>query len=312
MRPLRLFPILHERPWGVRVLAPWLPGVEAARPIGEAWYTSNETPTSAGVTLGEVIAASGDSVLGAVPDDRRCPLLLKLLFTSERLSVQVHPDDQYAARHHGSRGKTEAWHVLDASPQAEVGVGFVRTLGREEAEAAARTGAIESLLDWRATRAGDTWLVPAGTVHAIGAGVVIAEIQEHSDVTYRLYDYGRPRPLHLEHGLEVSELGPYRLANTRRTLAVGRELLASCPYFRLERWEVRGSLSFSPCEPFYHLLLVIGGRGEYAGQPIAPGQAWLVPAASEPADWHLEGEALLMYTSDTPTTAFSDGDARPR
>ncbi len=137
-----------------------------------------------------------------------CPLLVKLLFTTERLSVQVHPDDEYAEEHHGSLGKTEAWYVLDATPPGEVAVGFRQTLTPDQFNAAVHSGEIENLLDWRKVQAGDIIYVPAGTVHAIGAGVTICEIQENSDITYRLYDYGRPRELHLEHGTKVSRVRP--------------------------------------------------------------------------------------------------------
>jgi mannose-6-phosphate isomerase len=224
--------------------------------------------------------------------------------------VQVHPDDEYAARHHDSRGKTEAWHVLEAAAGAEVGLGFVRGISRSEAVRAARTGEIAGLLDWRSTRRGDTWLVPAGTVHAIGAGLTIAEIQEQSDITYRIYDYGRPRELHLERGFDVAELGPYAPADGRAiSLGPSRQELTRCRYFRLERWQLRGSLRYSPArDDLFHLLMVVGGRGEYRGQPFGPGATWLVPARCDAETWQLDGEVLLMYASESPTSAFATQD----
>nr|MCU0256293.1 class I mannose-6-phosphate isomerase [Vicinamibacterales bacterium] len=198
----RLLPAFHERPWGVRSLAPWF-DLTPPNPVGEAWFTASACATSLGGTLGALIAASPRDLLGEAAFPGNEPLLLKLLFTSDRLSVQVHPDDHYARRHHGSAGKTEAWHVLRAAPGSRVGLGFTREVAVDEAREAARTGAIEGLLAWHPASAGDTFLVPAGTVHAIGAGLTLVEVQEPSDVTYRLYDYGRPRELHLEHGLTV-------------------------------------------------------------------------------------------------------------
>ena len=235
-----------------------------------------------------------------------CPLLLKFLFTSERLSVQVHPDDEYARAHHASLGKTEAWHVLEARADAALGLGFTRQLDRAEAVAAAESGAIERLLAWRPAVAGDTWLVPAGTVHAIGAGVTVVEVQEHSDITYRLYDHGRPRELHLERGFEVADLGPYAVENPRVPLGPGRERLATCAYFTLEHVEVDGMLRFEPGAPFYHLVVVSRGRGRIRGRPTEAGHVWLVPAAAEGCTIELQAGALLVaYTNAAPTSSFS-------
>ena len=189
-----------ERPWGVHDLRPWF-DYQPEKPVGEVWFNEESAP------------------------------LMKFIFTRERLSVQVHPDDAYAARRHGSPGKTEAWCILAAQPGACIGLGFRRTLSREEARQAALDGSIEELLDWRPVQPGDMYLVPAGTVHAIGPGLVLFEVQQPSDVTYRLYDYGRPRELHLESGFEVAHLGPYEGRNEPERI--------ECPYFRLERRTVR-------------------------------------------------------------------------
>lgn len=305
MLPRRLLPIFKERPWGVRSLAPWFPGVAPAAPVGEAWFTDNENRIKGGPTLGEAIAADPAGLLGREARGGLCPLLLKFLFTSERLSVQVHPDDAYARVHHDSLGKTEAWHVLEARADADLGLGFTRAVGRAEAVAAAKSGAIEHLLDWRRTKAGDTWLVPAGTVHAIGAGVTVVEVQENSDVTYRLYDYGRPRELHLDRGFEVADLGPYAVENPCVTIAPGRDRLTTCEYFTLERWRVGGALTFTPGAPFYHLVIVTAGQGQLAGRPVAPGHVWLIPASSQAFTLSLDhGEALIAYTSVEPTRSF--------
>jgi mannose-6-phosphate isomerase len=306
MHPLRLLPLFKERPWGVRSLAPWLTTPHAAAPIGEAWFTSNDNPIDGGPTLGAAIAADGAGLLGREARGGLCPLLLKFLFTSERLSVQVHPDDDYARAHHDSLGKTEAWHVLDARPGATLGLGFTRVLARDEAVEAAKSGAIEHLLDWRPTAEGDTWLVPAHTVHAIGAGVTVLEVQENSDVTYRLYDYGRPRELHLERGFEVSDLGPYEVTNTRVPLGAGRDRLTTCDYFTMERWTVDGRLAFAPGAPYYHLVVVAGGRGRIAGRETTQGDVWLVPARSDAFEIALDGGVLLLaYTGERPTESFS-------
>lgn len=185
----KLEPCFYERVWGTRSLAPWFPqaisGSSSTHPIGEVWFRTEEIP-----------------------------LLVKFLFTTQNLSVQVHPGDEYARKHHNSLGKTEMWHVLAAAPGAKIAAGFRHQVTAVQARAAAVSSEIEQLLAWHDAAPGDTFFIPAGTVHAIGAGLTICEIQQLSDVTYRLYDYGRlgldgkPRELHLGHGFAVSDLSP--------------------------------------------------------------------------------------------------------
>jgi mannose-6-phosphate isomerase len=170
----RLTPSLRERVWGRTCLSPWFP--DADRPIGEAWYLS----------------------------DRDLPLLVKLIFTSEKLSLQVHPDDGEGC----VRGKTEMWHILDAAPGATIALGFREPITRDRLVDSARSGEIERLVDWKPVHAGQTYFTPAHTVHAIGAGIVLCEIQQNCDITYRLYDYGRPRELHLDQAAPIADLGP--------------------------------------------------------------------------------------------------------
>src|SRR6185312_3591400 len=177
MKPLvACVPRFQPRIWGSRDLRAWYPdrGLEA-EPIGEAWLS---------------------------PPD--CPVLIKMLFPRERLSVQVHPDDAYAAAHGLGRGKTEAWYVVEAAPEARLGVGLRPGANWRELEAACRAGRGAEMLDWIAGSPGEVIYIPAGTVHAIGGGVVLCEVQQPSDNTFRLDDYGRGRELHLEHGLAVA------------------------------------------------------------------------------------------------------------
>jgi mannose-6-phosphate isomerase len=305
-RPFQLFPLFRERVWGRESLAPYFPEVQCAKPIGEAWFTFEENPTSLGGTLGELIAAH-PQILGTGADRAHpgiCPLLVKLLFTTERLSVQVHPDDDYARQHHGCLGKTEAWYVMDAEPGAEVAVGFQKALTSNELKASALSGEIESLLDWRKVRAGDVIFVPAGTVHAIGAGVTICEIQQNSDITYRLYDYGRPRELHLDHGVKVSDLGSYRHGQEPVTLADWRDQLAACRYFRIERLRPRGVTTVGGGVPHYLLLMCMRGAGTIAGSTYAAGQTWMAPAQT--AEFSVTGpesEWILAYAASEPLGA---------
>ena len=169
-----------EKPWGRTELPPMFEAAEGQR-IGEVWFTG-----------------AGEQVL-----------LAKYLFTSERLSIQVHPNNDQARARGLERGKSECWYILDAEADATLGLGLKRHVPPDELRAAALDGSIEQLLDWRSVRAGDFFLVPAGTIHAVGAGITLLEFQQNSDVTYRLYDYGRPRELHLEDGIAVAAAEPY-------------------------------------------------------------------------------------------------------
>jgi mannose-6-phosphate isomerase len=164
-----------EKPWG-RISLPPMFDPPVGERIGEVWFTGG-----------------GD-----------LPLLAKYIFTSERLSIQVHPNDEQARARGLSSGKTECWYILDAEPGAVIGLGVAHELAPAELRVAALDGSIEQLMDWRPVQAGDFILVPPGTIHAIGAEISLLEFQQNADVTYRLYDYGRPRELHLDDGVAVA------------------------------------------------------------------------------------------------------------
>jgi mannose-6-phosphate isomerase len=318
-RPFELLPIFRERVWGRTSLAPLFPGQLPLpdRPdnssIGEVWFTFRENQTSFGPQLGELLEQRPE-LLGTGADSTQpgvCPILVKLLFTSERLSVQVHPDDSYARTHHQSLGKTEAWYVLDAQPPAEIAIGFREPLTAQRFRQAIQSGEIEELLDWRKVKAGDVIFVPAGTVHAIGAGLTVCEIQENSDITYRLYDYGRPRELHIEHGAKVSHLGPYHVSPNHVSsnndvvrpvsLANGRDQLLVCEYFRIERLQPRTAISFEGKLPYYSVLICTRGSGMFDGQPCRAGQAWFVPANSSALSVDApDSEWILAYKAAEP------------
>ena len=229
----RLKPRFLEKVWGSAHLEPWFKSTGAK--IGEVWFEG-----------------AADS-----------PLLIKFLFTTETLSVQVHPDDAYAARHHsGSRGKTEMWHVLAAEPGAQIAAGLREAVSAERLRDAALSGEIEDLLQWHPAAAGDTFFIPAGTIHTIGAGLVLCEIQQNSDLTYRLYDYGRARELHLEHALAVARREPAPARQLRNG-----DLLALCDYF-----SVRSAAPAGVEGPQF--LIVTSGKGAIAGQQVRPGEAF--------------------------------------
>ena len=193
-----------EKPWGREEL-PAIFAAPAGKRIGEVWFTA--------------------------PD--ALPLLAKYIFTSERLSIQVHPDDGQARQRGLPQGKSECWYILDADPGAVLGLGLTRSASGDELRRAALDGSIEQLIDWRAVRAGDFFMVPAGTVHAIGAGISLLEFQQNADVTYRLYDYGRPRELHLDDAVAVARPEPYP-AHLAQHVARGEgRLLVAGPHFSL-------------------------------------------------------------------------------
>jgi mannose-6-phosphate isomerase len=212
--PFRLAPWFSERVWGRRDLRPWYAAAEiagTAGPVGEAWLTGSqcvvETGALTGRTLAEVAAEAGERLLGAggISGDgcAAFPLLMKLLFPKEKLSVQVHPDDAMAQAMGQARGKTECWYVLEAEPGATIALGLREGATAEAVRAAVWAGNLEELLEWVPVSVGEMIFVDAGTVHAIGPGMVLLETQQSCDVTFRLYDYGRPRELHLEQGLRA-------------------------------------------------------------------------------------------------------------
>ena len=250
----RLIPRFLEKVWGSPTLLPWFPN--STSKIGEVWLEA--------------------------PSGQPMPLLLKFLFTTERLSVQVHPGDAYARLHHQSNGKTEMWHILRADPGAQLALGLNQTLTAAELRADSESGAIEGKLNWIDARPGETYFVPAGTIHAIGGGLAVCEIQQQSDVTYRLYDYGRPRELHLDRGVEVSDLRKY----SPPPAPVG--CLAECAYFRTERLVVEkgGAIPADPSRTFW--LICIEG-------PDA-GQGWQVDSGTDLIAIPLLGRGVFIKT----------------
>ena len=300
-------PIFRERVWGRESLAPFFPIAPRNERIGEVWFTCEDNLTSLDQSLGQLIRDHPE-ILGSCADSQHpgtCPLLLKLLFTEARLSVQVHPDDEYAEKHHQSLGKTEAWYVLEAEPQGELALGFRQSLSREKLRNAAHSGDIEKLLDWRKVRPGDVLYVPAGTVHSIGAGLTICEIQENSDTTYRLYDFGRGRELHLDRALDVARLEPHTHETRPVPLAPWRDDLMACDYFRIERLKPQAVVRIGPGLPYYLLLLCIKGAGTIDQKEFTAGQAWLLPAGGE--EVHVDGtgsEWILTYTAEHATNSL--------
>jgi mannose-6-phosphate isomerase len=194
--PFRLAPWFSPRPWGRLDLRPWYATTGTTEPVGEAWLTGPQCVVETGALAGRTLAQAAAEF----------PLLVKLLFPSEKLSVQVHPDDAMARALGQPRGKTECWYVLVAGVGATIALGLGEGVTAEAVRSAVADGTLEELLEWVPVTAGEMIFVDAGTVHAIGPGVVLLETQQTSDMTFRLYDYGRGRELHLEQGLRAMKL----------------------------------------------------------------------------------------------------------
>jgi mannose-6-phosphate isomerase len=203
-------------------------------------------------------------------------LLVKYLLTRERLSIQVHPDDATAQARGKPRGKDEAWLVLEAEPGARVGLGLKRAVSKEALRAAADAGEIEALVEWREAKAGDFFYTPAGTIHALGPGLTLVEIQQNVDLTYRLYDYGRARELQVEAAVEAASPAVWSQPSARRQVEPGREVLAEGGAFVVERWTraAGGRLAGEAQRPVW--LIPIRGSGVIDGQALEPPSVWSV------------------------------------
>ncbi|MEX0751521.1 MAG: class I mannose-6-phosphate isomerase [Xanthobacteraceae bacterium] len=263
------------KPWGVADSRPWSSARRDDNTIGEIWYERSGSAT--------------------VPPS----LLLKLLFTNEPLSIQVHPNDAYAQSIGLSNGKTEAWYVLSAAPGAKIALGLKRHLTPEQLRHAADDSSISSLVEWQAVCAGDTVFVPAGTIHAIGAGLVIAEIQQRSDATFRLFDHGRGRELHIDNAIAVADAGPAHFQVEPFRLTDTRTILTSNSYFTFEKIDLAPSSVWRLEAKRETWLLVVSGSARAGSFDVTIGDA--IFAQSDRVDIRagttgLSG--LLAYTGD--------------
>lgn len=281
------------KPWGVENLRPWSDADHAGTAIGEIWY---ERPD------------------GARPDNAAVDpsLLLKLLFTSRPLSIQVHPNDAFAHAMGLPRGKTEAWYVLSAAPEAKVALGLIRPLTPQQLREAIDDGSISDLIAWHAVSANDVIFVPAGAIHAIGAGLVVAELQQRSDATFRLFDYGSDRELHIENAIVAADTGPADFKPRPRQLTAERRLLVSSPYFVFERINLAPDSSWYLEAERETWLLVLSGSAVAGSFEAVMGDA--VFAQSDRVDIH-PGAAgmvgLVAYTGGGPVPHLLQRLTRP-
>lgn len=323
-KPFLLRPAAKDYLWGGSRLNDDFGKRIALSPLAETWECSTHPDgqsivAETGERLGDVLKAHpeylGTHPLATTEGRPELPILIKLIDAKQDLSVQVHPDDAFARRVENSLGKTEMWYVLDAKAGSTLVYGFNRDVDEEQVKAAIENGTIERLLNHVPIQKNDLFYMEAGTVHAIGAGALVAEIQESSNITYRLYDYGRTdkdgnrRPLHVEKALRVANLRssavprqPMRVLRYRNGCA--GELLATCRYFHVERLLLntetsRELVDFRTGSNSFHTLLVVDGCGTMSGEGfmlnLFKGDCVFVPAESIPLKLH--GRAQILNVS---------------
>ena len=322
--PFLLSPAPKDYLWGGTRLHDEYGKALSCSPLAETWECSTHPDGQslvasgdfAGIKLGDLLSEQPD-MLGTHPlsltgGRAELPILIKLIDAKEKLSVQVHPDDEYARLHEQDSGKTELWYVLHARKKAEIVYGFRRTMTVSQVRETLSRGTIESCLNHVPVHQNDLFFIPAGTVHEIGAGVLLAEIQQSSNLTYRLYDYNRTdrngnlRPLHIEKALDVANLSavseprqPMRLLRYQRGCA--SELLSRCRYFQVERLllnteSYRGLTDFQTGPNSFHALLCTDGCGVLFGENFMlnffKGDCIFVPANSIPLKMHGRAQVL--------------------
>jgi mannose-6-phosphate isomerase len=310
--PLKLIPQPSERLWGGSRLSSFVPGfadVPTKEPIGEAWlvYAGNKIANGelAGQTLQHVASTYGAALLGTKSVERygdKVPLLAKFLDPSQWLSIQVHPDDAYALSkeaHTGYLGKTEAWYVLDAKQDSQIIWGFKQEVTQQQVREAIAKGTLEHLLNYVSVKTGDVIYNPAGTIHALGPDVFIFEIQQSSDLTYRLYDFkrkdsnGNLRELHVDKALEVSSLKPSGTAHVApKQLAAGAVELVRSEFFVAEKWKIHNPVSVTTDLGSLELLTVLEGHLQLGAVELGRAESVVLPASL--GAYELSGEAVVV------------------
>ena len=303
--PFRLSPWFRTRPWGWQDLSPWYDYKTDGEPIGEVWLTGEmctaDTGPLRGMALADITRQHRTTLLGPRSSTQDFPLLIKLLFPKDKLSIQVHPDDALAQKYGEPRGKTECWYALEAKPGASVALGLKAGVTVDQVKSAVDDQTLESLLEMVPVQKGDMLFVDAGTVHAMGPGVVILETQQTSDLTYRMYDYGSGRELHLDKSFAAMRLQT-RAGKVAARPVDGHSVLIDERYFRIERWPIRPGTApslLTPCETV-QMLFVAQGRARIAGSASGDGfesfsleanQIAVIPAST--ARWG--------FAADSPT-----------
>lgn len=302
LSPSRLTPVFVPRIWGSRNLAPFFDSISAAGdPIGEVWLTGDQCAFASGRLTGRALgeawgSLSADWIGRRIEARPRIPLLVKFIFPSDKLSVQVHPGDEYARQHEaaaGGVGKTEMWYAVAAEPSAELRLGLESGITPEIFRQALAKADVERCLCRLTVQQGDAFFVPAGSAHTIGPGMLLCEVQQHSDITYRVFDYERRqpdgsfRPLHIDRAMDVLEFGTQKCGKTRGVQIqqgpLQKTYLAACPYFAAEIWEFSGTIDATTSPDRFEILVLLDGHGRIhwgsQSMPYGRGETWLLPAA---------------------------------
>ena len=279
MTPFRIEPQFVGRVWGWNDLRPWYDRVADHEPIGEVWLTGDEckvaTGPHSGTSLGTLFDEHAHALLGSDATSSGSPLLIKIIFAREKLSVQVHPDDRLAQKYGQPRGKTECWYALTAEPDAKVAIGLKPGVTLDTVKSGIDNGTLEEGLNLMHVTAGDLIFVDAGTVHAIWPGSVLLETQQNSDITYRMYDYGRGRELHVEKSIEATRLAT-SAGKVSPTALPDRTILVESRYFSVEKIPVDVSRSSTTLRqlvdstPSLYYLFAASGSARITSPSFAP------------------------------------------
>lgn len=315
MRPMLLTPVYKDYLWGGERLKTEYGKRTDITPLAESWELSCHKDGASGIadgeykTLPEFLAANPAAVGTNGAKFSYFPILFKLIDAKNDLSLQVHPNDEYALRVEGEYGKTEQWIVLDAEPEARLVFGFKNDISKDEMRAKIADNTILDVVNLVPVKRGDVFFIPSGAMHAIGKGIVIAEIQQNSNTTYRVYDYGRlgadgkPRPLHVEKAIDVTDTSAYKQsAQGYAARAVGGcqiETLADCDYFKTERLTLNGACTLTADETSFVGLFCAEGTAELTAQggalTLSKGQTAFLPAGL--GEYRLSGAAQLISMS---------------
>lgn len=315
MEILKLNPVFKDYIWGGTRLRDDFGLKTDINPVAEGWMlachkdgmNTIDGGEYDGKTLESVIKEGGKSKIAGTNSEKfpYFPVLIKLIDAKDNLSVQVHPDNEYAARVEHEFGKTEMWYVLDAAPGATLIYGFKNKIGKEEFKQAIESNTLLDVLNVVEVKKGDMFFIEAGTVHAIGKGALIAEIQQNSNSTYRVYDYGRlgkdgkPRKLHIQKAIDVSKTEPAKygtkpFGKKEEIFGGTRQMLTECPLFSVYNYKLCGKVELNANEESFNHILVVDGSGKIGGREFKKGDSFFVPANY--GNYEIDGNGEFILT----------------
>lgn len=315
MEILKLNPVFKDYIWGGTRLRDDFGLKTDINPVAEGWMlachkdgmNTIDGGEYGGKTLESVIEDGGKAKIAGTNSEKfpYFPVLIKLIDAKDNLSVQVHPDNEYAAKVEHEFGKTEMWYVLDAAPGATLIYGFKNKIGKEEFKQAIESNTLLDVLNVVEVKKGDMFFIEAGTVHAIGKGALIAEIQQNSNSTYRVYDYGRlgkdgkPRELHIQKAIDVSKTEPAKYGTKpfgkKEKISGGtRQMLTECPLFSVYNYGLNGKVELNANEESFNHILIVDGSGKIDGREFKKGDSFFVPANY--GDYEIEGSGEFILT----------------